>query len=80
MNEYFSVIYNLGEKNNFLHTKQIKPIVIDDYVNSNIMDKTDMENIINYSQLLLHAKFNNYENIMIIQIIYFIMIYIWLIY
>lgn len=67
LNEYFSVIYNLGEKNNFLHTKQIKPIVIDDYVNSNIMDKTDMENIINYSQLLLHAEFNNYENIMIIQ-------------
>lgn len=67
LDEYFNIIYNLGEKNNFLYTKQIKSIVIDEFLNYNIMDKRDMENIINYSQLLLHAEFYNYENILIIQ-------------
>jgi hypothetical protein len=67
LDEYFNIIYNLSEKNNFLHTKQIKPIEIDNYLNYNIMNKIDMENILNYNQVLLHANFNKYENIMIIQ-------------
>lgn len=67
LDEYFDAIYDMEDKYNFLNTNKINPIKINDYLNNNLMSQTEMETLINYNQILLHAETNKYEQILIIQ-------------
>ena len=67
LNEYFDIIYNLGEKYDFLDSTQIIPISINNYWFEHSPSKNEIETLINFMQILKHAESNRYEKILIIQ-------------
>lgn len=67
INEYFDAIYNLGEKYDFLDTTQINPTTLSNYWYQSYMNQSEIENLLNFYQILQHAQNNRYEQILIIQ-------------
>ena len=65
LNEYFDIIYDMGDECIFLNTNKINPIKINNFLNDNFMSQIEMETLINYHQILLHAEANKYDAIIV---------------
>jgi hypothetical protein len=67
INEYFDFIYQINSENNIFNSFKIKSLKLPEYYNHEIMPKIQMESLITFQQIFLHAEKNNYKKILIIQ-------------
>jgi hypothetical protein len=67
VNEYFDFIYQINSTNNIINSFNIKSLELPEYYNQEIMPKNQMEYLITFQQIFLHAEKNNYQKILIIQ-------------